>query len=492
MKAFNALNLRNHLSSAFINAFILLSIFILVPKLKSEGDCQRFILNETATAKFKVLNPRAKIIDAVWSENSQSIRAMTVLGGVLTLSIHGFVEQLQQIEAHSEELINHPRVLLGPSFVLSFDDTGILIGDIKASEKTIKFERVPTVIPPIKNFSINRIYLDPTGTRLVAEGSVFGETPIILVYKLNARLKKADLVAKIDFNPESLFENEFKTANVDPKFRIGWFQRKNTISSSLNTFHISGVTNMEEKREAPANQIPNIIRGLTIQLSDPDAKEAKLEHSSVFTISAKDPTEADGYYTQHQLSPSGQYLLINYQRYDNVDYRIDFTNDVEVVDLHKAESGRKALMTPENEVYMGFVEGSDDWLVYMRMKHEDHSELGLSRPRHESGTHLVIRDLKNNLGILHEIKIPDNEAFAFPEKLQDTFDGHFHDQPFALKKKFPFGITCSKQNLFKFSVSPDKRKLMVLRDDTRFGQSDCPEQNNLWLKIYEIKALSYY
>jgi hypothetical protein len=488
----NKLSSKIQLTSGFINACLLLSFFIIVPQLKSEDDCQRFIISETATAKLKVLNLRAKIIDAVWSENSQSIRAMTVLGGVLSISINGYVEQLQQIEAHSEELINDPRVLLGPSFVLSFDDTGILIGDIIASEKTIKFERVPTVIPPIKNFSINRIFLDPSGTRLVAEGSVFGKNPLILVYKLDARLKKADLIAQIDSNADSLFTTEFATAEVNPAYAIGWFQRRTVFNSELTTFHIGGVTNMELKNNAPENKVPDIIKGLTIHLNSSNEEIPKIESKPVFSIPAKNPAEANGYYTHHQLSPSGQYLIINYQNYDNVDYRINFTNDVELVDLQRTNSGRKALKTPENEVYMGVVEGSDDWLVYMRMQNEDQSDLGLSRPRHERGTHLVIRDLKNNLGLLHEIKIPDNEAFAFPEKLQDTFDGHFHDQPFALKKKFPFGITCSKQNLFKFSVSPDKLRLMVFRDDTRFGQSDCPEQNNLWLKIYEIKALSYF
>jgi hypothetical protein len=243
----NKLSSKIQLTSGFINACLLLSFFIIVPQLKSEDDCQRFIISETATAKLKVLNLRAKIIDAVWSENSQSIRAMTVLGGVLSISINGYVEQLQQIEAHSEELINDPRVLLGPSFVLSFDDTGILIGDIIASEKTIKFERVPTVIPPIKNFSINRIFLDPSGTRLVAEGSVFGKNPLILVYKLDARLKKADLIAQIDSNADSLFTTEFATAEVNPAYAIGWFQRRTVFNSELTTFHIGGVTNMELK-----------------------------------------------------------------------------------------------------------------------------------------------------------------------------------------------------------------------------------------------------
>lgn len=491
MATFKTLLGKNYPSLRFLFNFILLSIFLQVPKAKTEDDCQRFILSETTTAKLKVTELRAKIIDAVWSEDSQKIRALTVLGGVLTLSIHGFVEYLHQIEANAEELDNHPRVLLGPSFVLSFDDTGILVGDISASINNIKFERVKTEIPAIKNFSINRIYLDPTGTRLVAEGSVFGKNPMILVYKLDSRNKKADLLAQIDSNPEPLFNEEFKTAGVNPDFRIGWFQSRILINSALNTFQISGVSNMETKDEAPANQIPDIIRGLTLYLNDPWAKETKLDHKPVFTIPAKNPKEADGYYTHHQLSPSGQYLLINYQLYDNVDYRIDFTSDVDVVDLKSPELGRKPLIKPENEVYMGVVEGSDDWLVYMRNKDVNLQNPQISRPRYETGTHLVIRDLKNNLGILHEIKIPDNEDFAFPEKLQDSYDGHFHNQAAAISKKIPFGITCSKQNLFKFSVSPDKRKLLVLRDDTRSGQSDCPEQNNLWLKIFEIKALSY-
>lgn len=421
------------------------------------------------------------IADAVWSANGRFVYVIDLVGRVFIFEgKSGAYLGFKKVKFPPESEVGKLRVLLGARGVVAIragvgEEKLLYLAPMNTGEDEVALSEVLAAPILDKGLDVDRIRLNAAGDLLLAELSDFGKRPQHALFAMGSPSEGVPLISAIDVDESKLFADDFSRAGVDTRYAIPWFQRLGLVSDDLSLYLLGGLTNISQKVGAEA-AIGDLLKGQTLNRRGHVLKN--------FEVPMRRPSEHEGSLTRASVSPSGKFLILRFPRYNSRYFRLEHGNDVEVVPVQNVAK-RWMLPAFKDEVFLGTVDHSPDWVVYMHMVPNRFGSSKEGFPM--KGDHFVIRSLHNPTLILAEVSLED-EGAAQPDFLMGSYDGHLtspvnKDRGRARREGISQILTHSFSNLMKFSVSPDRGRLLILRHDTRD-----PKEHILSLKTFKINV----